>query len=506
MSAAIEVVNLRREFRVPSALLAPPRHVIAVDDVTFSVPAGSVLGIVGESGCGKSTLARLILGLLAPTSGAALVDGKRLFDLDRKARARLIQPVFQDPFASLNPRRRIKDIVALPLTAQGTFARAEVERRVAQVLDRVGLSVEMGERMPSQLSGGQRQRAAIARALVLEPRIVICDEPTSALDVSVQAQILNLLADLRRDLGLTYIFISHNLAVVEHVASEVAVMYLGRIVERNETDALFRVAPPPLHAGAAGQRAHARTGAGRAGCRPRRHHARSRQYPARLPLPPALPYRGRALPWRTAAAHGPAAAGNGRVPPGRRCRLKEGKMRVQSRLGMAILAAALLGGGAVPVAAQKSADTLRITMRDALTNIDPYYNNLRTGVVMHHQAWDALVYRNPDTFKLEPLLATEWKMPDATTIDFTLRPGVKFHDGSPFTADDVVYTVNLVADPMSKVSTPSNYTWLEKAEKTGDLSVRVKLKRPIRRHLSISHSCFRSIPRPIARRLAPKPM
>ena len=130
------------------------------------------------------------------------------------------------------------------------------------------------------------------------------------------------------------------------------------------------------------------------------------------------------------------------------------------------------------MAAQKSADTLRITMRDALPNIDPYYNNLRTGVVMHHQAWDALVYRNPDTFKLEPLLATEWKMPDATTIDFTLRPGVKFHDGSPFTADDVVYTVNLVADPMSKVSTPSNYTWIDKAEKTGDLSVRVKLKRP----------------------------
>jgi peptide/nickel transport system ATP-binding protein len=124
--------------------------------------------------------------------------------------------------------------------AQGTFSGAEVERRVAQILERVGLSAAMGERMPSQLSGGQRQRAAIARALVLEPRIVICDEPTSALDVSVQAQILNLLADLRRDLGLTYLFISHNLAVVEHVASEVAVMYLGRFVERNETDALFR--------------------------------------------------------------------------------------------------------------------------------------------------------------------------------------------------------------------------------------------------------------------------
>ncbi len=240
MSAAIEVKNLRCEFHVGGGWFAAEKHVTAVDDVTFSVPAGSVLGIVGESGCGKSTLARLILGLLKPTAGTVLVDGKRLFDLDRKARARLIQPVFQDPFASLNPRQRIKDIVALPLTAQGTFTRAEIERRVAQILERVGLSAAMGERMPSQLSGGQRQRAAIARALVLEPRIVICDEPTSALDVSVQAQILNLLADLRRDLGLTYLFISHNLAVVEHVASEVAVMYLGRIVERNETDALFR--------------------------------------------------------------------------------------------------------------------------------------------------------------------------------------------------------------------------------------------------------------------------
>jgi peptide/nickel transport system ATP-binding protein len=245
MSAAIDVVNLRREFRVHSGLLAPEKRVIAVDDVTFSVPAGGVLGIVGESGCGKSTLARLILGLLTPTSGTALVDGKRLFELDRKARARLIQPVFQDPFASLNPRRRVNDIVALPLAAQGTFSRTEIERRVARILERVGLSAEMGERMSAQLSGGQRQRAAIARALVLEPRIVICDEPTSALDVSVQAQILNLLADLRRDFGLTYIFISHNLAVVEHVASEVAVMYLGRIVERNETDALFRAPRHP---------------------------------------------------------------------------------------------------------------------------------------------------------------------------------------------------------------------------------------------------------------------
>lgn len=152
-------------------------------------------------------------------------------------------------------------------------------------------------------------------------------------------------------------------------------------------------------------------------------------------------------------------------------------MRYRTGLKAAAIAlTALLA--AAPASADKASDTLRISMRDALPNVDPYYNNLRTGVVMHHQAWDALVYRNPDTFKLEPLLATEWKFPDPTTIDFTLRAGVKFHDGSAFSADDVVYTLNLAADPNSKVSTPANYNWIEKAEKTGDLSVRVKLKKP----------------------------
>jgi len=154
--------------------------------------------------------------------------------------------------------------------------------------------------------------------------------------------------------------------------------------------------------------------------------------------------------------------------------MRESDMRMV-KLG-AILGAVLLG--VAPAAAQKSADTLRIVMRDALPNVDPYYNNLRTGVVMHHQAWDTLVYRNPDTFKIEPLLATEWKTPNPTTIEFTLRPNVKFHDGSSLTADDVVYTLTVAADPNSKVSTPANYNWIDKAEKTGDLSVRVTLKRP----------------------------
>jgi peptide/nickel transport system ATP-binding protein len=147
--------------------------------------------------------------------------------------------VFQDPYSSLNPRRRIRDIVALPLVAQRRFTAREIEQKVAAMLERVGLAAELRERLPAQLSGGQRQRVAIARALVAEPKVVICDEPTSALDVSVQAQILNLLADLRRDLGLSYVLISHNLAVVEHLASRVAVMYLGRIVEEAPVDALF---------------------------------------------------------------------------------------------------------------------------------------------------------------------------------------------------------------------------------------------------------------------------
>jgi peptide/nickel transport system ATP-binding protein len=243
--ALIQLRDVKRSFRVKQGLFAATRHVAAVDGVSFDVPAGSVLGIVGESGCGKSTLARVVLGLLPPTAGEILVDGQRIAAMDRRARAKLIQPVFQDPFSSLNPRRRVRDIVAMPLDAQGELSGTETRRRVEEMLARVGLDSVMGERYPEQLSGGQRQRVAIARALVLRPRIVVCDEPTSALDVSVQAQILNLLAELRRDLGLTYIFISHNLAVVEHVATEVAVMYLGRIVEQRTTEALFAAPAHP---------------------------------------------------------------------------------------------------------------------------------------------------------------------------------------------------------------------------------------------------------------------
>ena len=166
---AIEVRNVAKTFK------AGKRTVVAVDKVSFSVPEGGVLGVVGESGCGKSTLARLILGLLRPDSGDIAVEGQRVLDMDRKARARLIQPVFQDPFASLNPLAKVADIVAMPLVAQGNIGRAERAKRTDEMLARVGLSAEMGRRLPSELSGGQRQRVAIARALVLRPRIVVCD-------------------------------------------------------------------------------------------------------------------------------------------------------------------------------------------------------------------------------------------------------------------------------------------------------------------------------------------
>jgi peptide/nickel transport system ATP-binding protein len=245
MTAAIEVQDVRRIFATGGRMFSGERQVRAVDGVSFSVPHGEVLGIVGESGCGKSTLARIILGLLPASAGEVRIDGRNLEGMDRRERARLIQPVFQDPFSSLNPRRSVEQIVSLPLESQGDLPRAKIRDRVMQMLARVGLSAEMAGRQPAHLSGGQRQRVAIARALVLRPRIVVCDEPTSALDVSVQAQILNLLAELRSELGLTYLFISHNLAVVEHIASEVAVMYLGRIVERAETGALFRTPRHP---------------------------------------------------------------------------------------------------------------------------------------------------------------------------------------------------------------------------------------------------------------------
>jgi peptide/nickel transport system ATP-binding protein len=195
---------------------------------------------VGESGCGKSTVTKLILRLEGVTSGRISFDGQDISATPRKEVARRIQPVFQDPYASLNPRKSISSIISLPLRVHRVGEPKSWHRKVEEIMDIVGLPPRFRHSYPNQLSGGQRQRVAVARALIMRPEIVICDEPTSALDVSVQSQILNLLMDLRKDFGLTYIVISHDLAVVEHLASRVAVMYLGRIVEEAATEDLFK--------------------------------------------------------------------------------------------------------------------------------------------------------------------------------------------------------------------------------------------------------------------------
>jgi peptide/nickel transport system ATP-binding protein len=217
------------------------RMLRAVDGVSFAIPKGTTLSLVGESGCGKSTVARLVVGLYPPTRGSVRFDGQDLAAARANASQRQrIQMIFQDPYASLNPRWRVRDIIAEPIRAFGlTKDNAETEARVGQLLTQVGLSLLDGQKFPHEFSGGQRQRISIARALSSNPEFLVCDEPTSALDVSVQAQILNLMKDLQKQLGLTYLFISHNLAVVRQVSDRVGVMYLGRLVETAEAETLF---------------------------------------------------------------------------------------------------------------------------------------------------------------------------------------------------------------------------------------------------------------------------
>jgi len=251
----LEVRNLVKEFDVSRPWLnrvieRAPRQVLrAVDDVSFEIERGATLSLVGESGCGKSTVARLICGLYGPTEGKVLFDGVDLASIHRRsdmlAMRRRFQMIFQDPYASLNPRWRVRKIVAEPLISHGLARdRGEVDKRVGELLTDVGLAPQDGEKYPHEFSGGQRQRISIARALSSNPEFLVCDEPTSALDVSVQAQILNLMVDLQREHGLTYLFISHNLAVVSHISTRVGVMYLGRIVEIAATKTLFS---RPLH-------------------------------------------------------------------------------------------------------------------------------------------------------------------------------------------------------------------------------------------------------------------
>ena len=248
MDPLIDVTDLRKFYPVRKGFLGRTvGQVHAVDGISFSIGVGETLGLVGESGCGKSTVGRAVLRLIEPTSGAIKVRGQDITHLPKAAMRplrRQMQIVFQDPFSSLNPRIRAGEIVGEPLKVHGVGDKVERAERVAQLFARVGLRPQQMRNYPHQFSGGQRQRVSIARALALDPGFIVADEPGSALDVSIQAQVINLLMDLQRDAKLSYLFISHNLAVVEHIAHRVAVMYLGRIVEYADKATLFAA---PLH-------------------------------------------------------------------------------------------------------------------------------------------------------------------------------------------------------------------------------------------------------------------
>jgi peptide/nickel transport system ATP-binding protein len=288
----LDVRDLRVVFRIGGGLLSPKRDLVAVNGVSFSIAAGETLAVVGESGSGKSTIARAVMRLVEPASGSVLLDGDDLTALSGSALRRLrpkLQMVFQDPYSSLDPSKLIRDTVAEPLIVHGRLAGADLDRKVQDLLEQVGLGRYHMNRYPYEFSGGQRQRIAIARAIALEPKLLVLDEAVSALDVSTQNQILNLLEDLRRDRQIAYLFISHDLGVVQHIADRVAVTYLGRIVETGPaerifarpthpyTEALLAAVPVP---NPAQQRA-------------RRHRPLAGDIPSPLAPPPGCPFHTR---------------------------------------------------------------------------------------------------------------------------------------------------------------------------------------------------------------------
>ncbi|RZL91192.1 MAG: ATP-binding cassette domain-containing protein [Variovorax sp.] len=245
----LQVENLKKHYIAPKRWLSPRKPPIqAVDGVSFSVARGETLSLVGESGCGKTTTAKSVMRLIEPTSGSVQLDGEELTTLgaeQMRLRRRDVQIIFQDPYASLSPRLAAGEIVGEPLRNFDMHSRAERRERVAWLFDKVGLRPESVTKFPHEFSGGQRQRLGIARALALNPKLIVCDEPVSALDVSVQAQVVNLLMDLQAEFGIAYLFVAHDLAVVRHISHRVAVMYLGRIVEMADRDTLFSAARHP---------------------------------------------------------------------------------------------------------------------------------------------------------------------------------------------------------------------------------------------------------------------
>lgn len=247
MTELLETRNLHKQFMLPSSPFSKAKLITAVEEVNLSLAAGETLGIAGESGCGKSTVAKLLMGLMTPTSGEIFYCGRNLATAtgeETRSFRRNVQMIFQDPFSSLNPRMRVGEIIGEPFIIHRLAAGTELRTRVLQLMEQVGLAADQYDRYPHQFSGGQRQRIGIARALAVDPNVLIADEPLSALDISIQAQIINLLIELKKSRSLAYILISHDLAVIRHLSNRTAVMYLGRIIETGTTDAIFS---QPLH-------------------------------------------------------------------------------------------------------------------------------------------------------------------------------------------------------------------------------------------------------------------